>query len=214
MWLCTVLSLFCNFVVLWLIVIHKNASLLYLLCKIKSVRLYQEDFIWRDIWRTSIHLLKVRWSGHLVSYFPLMYRSSRPELFCKNGVLRNLTRFTGKHLCQGLFFNKVAGLRTPFYTEHLWWLLLDIHFGINAYYIAFNIFSCRILIISYKMLMITGISIEKINQLIMYTIISRNVTIFYRQNWLPYFKCKKNWRRARIQNETFRVALSMQMTDM
>ena len=29
----------------------------------------------------------------------------------RKGVLRNLTKFAGKHLCQGLFFNKVAGLR-------------------------------------------------------------------------------------------------------
>ena len=35
-------------------------------------------------------------------------RSSRPEVFCKKDALRNFTRFTGKHLCQGLFFNKVA----------------------------------------------------------------------------------------------------------
>ena len=27
-------------------------------------------------------------------------RSSRPEVFCKKGVLRNFTKFTGKHLCQ------------------------------------------------------------------------------------------------------------------
>ena len=34
----------------------------------------------------------------------------------------------------------------------------------NQYkYIAFNIFSCKILIISYKMLIITGISNEKTN---------------------------------------------------
>ena len=41
-----------------------------------------------------------------------------PEVFCKKGVLRNLAKFTGKHLCQSLFFNKVAGvakfLRKPF----------------------------------------------------------------------------------------------------
>ena len=60
-------------------------------------------------------------------------------------VLRNFTKFTEKHLCQNLFFNKVTGLRpaillkkrlwhrcfpmnfakflrTPFVTEHLWWL--------------------------------------------------------------------------------------------
>ena len=39
------------------------------------------------------------------------YRSSCPEMLCKKGVLRNFTKFTGKHLCQSLFFNKVAGLR-------------------------------------------------------------------------------------------------------
>ena len=53
-----------------------------------------------------------------------IYRSSRREVFCKKGVLRNFTKFTGKHLFQSLFFNKVAGLRPPFYIEHLWWLLL------------------------------------------------------------------------------------------
>ena len=37
-------------------------------------------------------------------------RSDRQEMFCIKGVLRNFTKFTGKHLCQGLFFNKVAGL--------------------------------------------------------------------------------------------------------
>ena len=40
-------------------------------------------------------------------------RSSLPEVFCKKGVLRNFTKFTGKHLYQSFFFNKVAGLRPP-----------------------------------------------------------------------------------------------------
>ena len=38
-------------------------------------------------------------------------RSSGLEMFCIKSVLRNLAKFTGKHLCQGLFLNKVAGLR-------------------------------------------------------------------------------------------------------
>ena len=42
---------------------------------------------------------------------PNDYRSSRPEVFCKKGVLRNFAKFTGKHLCQGRIFNKVAGIR-------------------------------------------------------------------------------------------------------
>ena len=69
-------------------------------------------------------------------------RSSRPEVFCKKGVLKNFAKFTGKQLCQTLLFNKVTGLRpatllkkrlwrrcfpvnfanffrTPFLTEHL-----------------------------------------------------------------------------------------------
>ena len=51
-------------------------------------------------------------------------RSSRPEVFCKKGVLRNFTKFTGKHLCQSLFFFSFF-LRTPFLTEHLCWLRLN-----------------------------------------------------------------------------------------
>ena len=58
----------------------------------------------------------------------------------KKGVLRNFTKFKGKHLCQSLFFNKVTGLRLwhkcfpvnfvkflriPFLIEHLRWLLLE-----------------------------------------------------------------------------------------
>ena len=31
------------------------------------------------------------------------------QLFCKEGVLENLAKFTGKHLFQSLLFNKVAG---------------------------------------------------------------------------------------------------------
>ena len=36
--------------------------------------------------------------------------SSRPKVFCKKGVLRNFAKFTGKQMCERLFFNNVAGL--------------------------------------------------------------------------------------------------------
>ena len=36
-------------------------------------------------------------------------RSSRPQVFCKEGVLKNFAKFTGIQLCQSLFFNEVAG---------------------------------------------------------------------------------------------------------
>ena len=35
------------------------------------------------------------------------YRSNRPEVLCKNGVLRNFAKFTGKHLRQSLFLIKL-----------------------------------------------------------------------------------------------------------
>ena len=71
-----------------------------------------------------------------------MSRSSRLEVFCKKDVLQNFSKFTENHLffsgdrlrpatllkkrlwhrCFPLNFVKF--LRTPFYTEHLRWLLL------------------------------------------------------------------------------------------
>ena len=39
------------------------------------------------------------------------YRSSHQRCSVKKGVLRNFTNFTGRHLCQCLFFNKAVVLR-------------------------------------------------------------------------------------------------------
>ena len=52
--------------------------------------------------RRNIH----KYLRHMLLFFK---RSSRPEMFCKKDVLRNFGKFTGKHLCQNLFFNKGAG---------------------------------------------------------------------------------------------------------
>ena len=40
-----------------------------------------------------------------------IFTSSLHKVFCKKDVLKNFAKFTGKHLLQSLFFNKVAGLR-------------------------------------------------------------------------------------------------------
>ena len=80
----------------------------------------------------------------------LQYCSGHQRCSIIKGVLINFAKFTGKHLRQSLFLNKVAGLRTQacnfikketlalvfscefceiykntFFTEHLWWLLLE-----------------------------------------------------------------------------------------
>ena len=81
-------------------------------------------------------------------------------MFCKKGVLRNFAKFTRKHLCESLFLiNKVACLslqfylkkrlwhrcfpvncanflRTPFLTEHLWWVFLHFEKYCPLHYIA------------------------------------------------------------------------------
>ena len=43
-------------------------------------------------------------------YFVLL-RSSHRRCSVRKSVFRNFAKFTGKHLCQNLFFNKVLGLR-------------------------------------------------------------------------------------------------------
>ena len=48
-------------------------------------------------------------------------RSKRPAVFCRKGVLRNFEKFTGKHLCQSLFFNKVASLRPATLLRKRFW---------------------------------------------------------------------------------------------
>ena len=61
----------------------------------------------------------------------------------------------------------------------------------NQYkYIAFNIFSCRNLIISYEILITTGISNEKTNELTIYGILFWNVTI-NRQELVSLFQVQE-----------------------
>ena len=38
-------------------------------------------------------------------------KQSSGGVLCKKDVLRNFPKLTGKHLCQSLFFNEIAGLR-------------------------------------------------------------------------------------------------------
>ena len=88
------------------------------------------------------------------------YRRSHQRCSVRKGVLRNFKKFTGKHLCQNLFSNKVAArpatslkkrlwhrcfpvnfakfLRTPFFIENLWWLLLQIFLSSVYWYNLFR----------------------------------------------------------------------------
>ena len=48
-------------------------------------------------------------------------RNSHPEVFYKMGVFKYFAKFTGKHLRQSLFFDKVAALRpATLFKKRLW----------------------------------------------------------------------------------------------
>ena len=88
------------------------------------------------------------------------------------------------------------------YQEHLF--MYSRFFGISIQCVIFlgcivlestqiySIFSCRTLIISYKILIITGISNETSNQLTIYAIFCGNVTIFYQQELASLRQVQEN----------------------
>ena len=76
-----------------------------------------------DIWvlRTPLNILDSRYQN----------RSSHWRCSIRKGLLRNFAKFTVKHLCHSLFFNKEALtqvfsyefweiFKNTFFTEHLW----------------------------------------------------------------------------------------------
>ena len=66
------------------------------------------SFVWFEKCLKVISTVKLfssqRWN------YVVTYRSSHQMCSVKKSVLRNFEKFTGKHLCQSIFFNKVAGL--------------------------------------------------------------------------------------------------------
>ena len=70
------------------------------------------SIIWLLLQTLSTHIiesLRMKVNSYLVLVIQITHSSSRPEVFCRKGVLLNLTKFTGKHLYQSLLFNIVAG---------------------------------------------------------------------------------------------------------
>ena len=101
----------------------------------------------------------------------ITHSSSRPEVFCKKGVLRIFARFTGKHLrdifwglqlwdsgkrlwnrCLPVNFAKFLG--TSFFLQLLWWLLLNPLFHVLVF---FSNCSSYFLTISHKNYNVNGV---------------------------------------------------------
>ena len=70
----------------------------------KDMLYLSERLIYLDIW--------LSWKRHLLKWVISWFIQKQPlEVFYRKGALKNSAKFTGKHLRQSLFFNKVAGLR-------------------------------------------------------------------------------------------------------
>ena len=119
--------------------------------------------IWREIivdTKILVSLLKaktIRWCPPLLKWYYLKItalheimknRNIHRKRYVRKGVLRNFVKFSGKRMCQSLFFDKLQAwglvtllkkrfwqrcfpvnfakfLRTPFPAEHLRWLVME-----------------------------------------------------------------------------------------
>ena len=65
-----------------------------------------------------------------VTSFSSNIRSSHQRCSIKQGVPENFAKFTGKYLCQSLFFNKVAGVMTAtLFKNRLWHRRFPVNFA-------------------------------------------------------------------------------------
>ena len=85
----------------------------------------------RNFYRArEIARIKEMFALEFLRVFYCTFRSSLSEMFCKKGVLRNTAKFTGKHLCKSLFFNKVAGMRpATLLKKRLWHRSFPVNFA-------------------------------------------------------------------------------------
>ena len=63
------------------------------------------------MWQYNVFLtldISLTWLTIASSQSPI--QKQQPEVSYKKGVLKNFLNFTGKYLCQSLFFNNIAGL--------------------------------------------------------------------------------------------------------
>ena len=74
--------------------------------------------------------LQLKLLHSFVSFWETNYKKQPPECSVRKGVLRNLAKFNGKHLCQSLFFNKAAGLRpATLLKKRLWYRCFPVNFA-------------------------------------------------------------------------------------
>ena len=82
---------------IWILLSVQNMSIFFEYCRLNFLKIFEKDFF-----KSSRFLIKIpnffdKWNG-------------RPEVFCKIAILKNSTKFAGKHLYRSLILNKVEGI--------------------------------------------------------------------------------------------------------
>ena len=73
----------------------------------ERVRLESDDFTPHCLISSSLEFIGMNLSKQCL----LFCKRSHQRCSIKIGILKYFTKFTGKHLCQSLFFNKISSLR-------------------------------------------------------------------------------------------------------
>ena len=60
-----------------------------------------------------LHFIDTFITDTFMYLYMYLYQKQLQKMFCKKRCSQNFAKFTGRHQCQGLFFNKVAGIRPP-----------------------------------------------------------------------------------------------------
>ena len=134
-----------------------------------------------------------------------------PEL-----VLRNSTKFAGKHLCQSHFLNKVAGLRfTTLLKKRLWHRCFPMNFAKFFRTLFLHNASGRLLLLLLLLLFLILSVIIIIFNIIIITIIITfifsiidiivSITIFYRPIWVPIGVTEERYSSRCIQPSSSQV---------
>ena len=78
-----------------------------------------DDYFFRKVTLFSIFVYEIEqnrtYSTNLTTIKCGLNQKQPPEVFYKKGVPKNFAKFTGKHLYQRLFLNKVAGVELKFF---------------------------------------------------------------------------------------------------
>ena len=82
-----------------------DGTVIFLTCLL--IVLIKHHCFWKNVFTILFEIMKTIQTRTVLT----LYISSHQMYSVRKGVLKNFAKFTGIHLCQRLFFYKVAGLR-------------------------------------------------------------------------------------------------------